>query len=160
MKKGKGKGKGKARARNCGSGTAQQRGSGGRVRIRLVRDQFDASLVAVGSDDEVEDGEDAAGDGGAGRGPSTRRRETRGREAAAAAAEVLKVDRNTLECALCHKGNSPEHPLPGRVVGDHPVMEGTKPVWVHDGCALYSPMVVREDKTDALCNIASEVGLG
>lgn len=161
---GKGKGKGKARARSRGGNGGSGSGSGGQgasVHIKMVPDDFDTTIVAVGSDDE-DAGDNSRGATSSGRiGGSTSARTTRGqardREAAAAAAEVVKIDRNALECALCRRGHSTEHPLPGTDVGPHPVMEGSKPMWVHDACALYSPMVARDEETDALCNIASEV---
>ncbi|CAM9632001.1 unnamed protein product [Scytosiphon promiscuus] len=76
--------------------------------------------------------------------------------AVAAADSDEEVDRGGLECALCHNGHSREYPLPGRVVGANPLMDGASQLWVHDGCALYSPMVCRDDGSDALCNVTSE----
>lgn len=136
----KGKGKGKSRGSGSGRGSSNGRNGGGEGALPVIPDEFNSSIVAVGSDDEADEGGSNADHGG------------RGRD------RIIKVNRKSLECALCHKGDSPEHPLPGRVVGVHPVMEGTTPLWVHDGCALYSPMVCRDEGTDALCNITAEVG--
>ncbi|CAM9782808.1 unnamed protein product, partial [Hapterophycus canaliculatus] len=132
----------------------------GDAELPVVPDEFNTAVVAADSDEEVEPwpaaAAAAAGEGGHGG------RSTRGADRAAAAAAVaaaggvLKVDRGGIECALCHNGHSREYPLPGRVVGSHPLMDGTSQLWVHDGCALYSPMVCRDEGTDALCNITSE----
>ena len=144
--KSKRKGKGKGRPRGSGNRGANGRGGGssggaGEGPLPVMPDDFNNCVVAVGSEDEADDG---------GSGADTMSR-TRDR--------TVKINRKTLECALCHKGDSPEHPLPGRVLGAHPVMEGATPLWVHDGCALYSPMVCRDEGTDALCNITAEVRL-
>lgn len=137
----KGKGKGKPRGSGSGRGSSNGRNGGGSEGpLPVIPDEFNTCIVAVGSDDEADEG-----------GPNAEH-VGRGRD------RTVKVNRKTLECALCHKGDSPEHPLPGRVIGVHPVMEGTTPLWVHDGCALYSPMVCRDEGTDALCNITAEVG--
>ncbi|CAM9889360.1 unnamed protein product, partial [Ectocarpus fasciculatus] len=147
----KGKGKGRARGRRGGGGS----GSGGGD-LPVIPDEFNQSVVAADSDEEIEQwptGVEATGPGGR----STRGADRAAAEAAiAAAGGVLKVDRGTLECALCHGGHTRERPLPGKIVGPHPLMDGTSQLWVHDWCALYSPMVCRDDTTDALCNITSE----
>ena len=147
----KGKGKGRARGRPRGGG----RGGGGRDgSLPVVPDEFNTAVAAADSDEEVEQWGAEVGRGG---------RSSRGAERAAAAAAVaaaggvLKVDRAGLECALCHNGNSRGMPLPGRAVGPNPLMDGANQLWVHDGCALYSPMVCRDENTGALCNITSEV---
>jgi len=51
------------------------------------------------------------------------------------------VDRAVLVCALCGRGHgdATAGPLPGRDMGAHPLILGTKRVWVHDMCASWSP---------------------
>lgn len=146
----KGKGKGRARGRRGGGGS----GSG---ELPVIPDEFNQSVVAADSDEEIEQwptGVEATGPGGR----STRGADKAAAEAAiAAAGGVLKVDRGTLKCALCRGGHTRERPLPGKIVGPHPLMDGASQLWVHDWCALYSPMVCRDGRTDALCNITSEV---
>ncbi|CAN0365384.1 unnamed protein product, partial [Ectocarpus fasciculatus] len=88
----KGKGKGRARGRRGGGGS----GSGGGD-LPVIPDEFNQSVVAADSDEEIEQwptGVEATGPGGR----STRGADRAAAEAAiAAAGGVLKVDRGTLE---------------------------------------------------------------
>lgn len=165
--RGRGKGKGRKRSRRPRRENGVSEGVNGFVPIQLVADQFGPLMVVVDSDDEEEEEQPsvavAAVDGvSGGEGPGGRpRRQNRGRRppAEAAAEQIRKVKRESLRCALCREGHSAAHPLPGPTVhsGGSPVMEGNRALWVHDGCAMYSPKVARDEATGVWCNIALEV---
>ncbi|CAN0396306.1 unnamed protein product, partial [Discosporangium mesarthrocarpum] len=154
----RGKAKGK---RKDGQGRGRARSPSTPPALRVVPDEFDCSVAATDLDqlEEAEEEEERQGQGqGQGRTISTR--SSGMREAEEAAAAVRPVDRGGLKCGFCHQGHSLENPLPGRTVGPHPVLDGGRAVWVHDGCALFSPMVFRDTATERLCNIATEVRRG
>ncbi|CAM9897809.1 unnamed protein product [Ectocarpus sp. 6 AP-2014] len=148
----KGKGKGRARGRRGGGGG----GGGGSGELPVIPDEFNQSVVAADSDEEIEQwptGVEATGPGGR----STRGADRAAAEAAiAAAGGVLKVDRGTLKCALCHGGHTRERPLPGKIVGPTRSWTGPRSCGSTTGAPCTARMVCRDDRTDALCNITSE----
>ncbi|CAM9166354.1 unnamed protein product [Choristocarpus tenellus] len=166
------KGKGKSKGKNKGKGKGKVKvkvkvkiTSGGGGSIRVVPDEFDMSLAATDLDgEEVGDPSNmdtGVGVGGGGIGIGTGSNRNSVPAAGAAVGAVRLVDRHGLECAFCHMGHTVANPLPGQNVGVHPVLDAGRPVWVHDGCALFSPQVLRDETTERLCNIAVErLGLG
>jgi len=58
--------------------------------------------------------------------------------------EPVSVD--SLICALCGAGHTDSAPLPGLLLGKHPLKIANKRVWVHDNCALFSPEVIRKER--------------
>jgi len=71
-----------------------------------------------------------------------------------------EVDRRTLLCSLCGKGHSQGQPLPGPVLGSHPLKMRDRPVWVHDDCAHWSPQTFVGQEDGRWYNIAVEVRRG
>jgi PHD-like zinc-binding domain len=71
---------------------------------------------------------------------------------------VTRQPRAGLRCAFCHNGHSDVSPLPGPVLGLHPLVVGTTRVYVHDECAQRSPQVY--EHAGQWWNIAVEVKRG
>jgi hypothetical protein len=75
--------------------------------------------------------------------------------------EATIVDVNTLRCAFCGKGGTPDAPLPGRDMGPHPLVNKRQErVWVHDCCAIYSAQVYFSEEENGYVNVLKEVELG
>jgi PHD-like zinc-binding domain len=71
---------------------------------------------------------------------------------------VTRQPRAGLRCAFCHNGHSELTPLPGPILGLHPLVVGTTRVFVHDECAQRSPQVY--EHAGEWWNIAVEVKRG
>jgi hypothetical protein len=72
---------------------------------------------------------------------------------------VTEVDRREIKCLLCGERHSDDFPLPGPLLGPHPLRIRGKHGWVHDECARWSPQVF-ENGDGGWCNIAKEVARG